>query len=71
MNGAEVLMIALLAFVVGIGLGWLTKGEYDAAEKWGRELGAMRRTVPPSVDLEDVRIVRRGVPTDDGGDDLL
>lgn len=87
MSADIVLLVALLAFAVGLGIGWLTKGEYDAAERWGEEMAALRRLPdwderhPASAgwrpagtakaDGSTIYVRYRHVPTDDGGEDLL
>ena len=71
----ELVLIGLLVGAV-LGFGFATV-IYERAEatEFGKELQAMRRVsgamYNDPTELDDVRIVYRGIPTDDGGSDLL
>ena len=69
----ELVLIGLLVgAVLGFGVATVIYERAEATD-FGRELEAMRRASysEAHTDLEDVRIVFRHVPTDDGGSDLL
>lgn len=63
----EAVIYIMVGIAIGAGLMFIWHVE-DVAERWGKQLDEMGWTTPERV---DVRVIHRGVPTEDGGDDLL